>query len=89
MKESKIPDLKTALFLIEVFHQQRDNLAEFILELQNDIRKGLAINKKLDDFIENMPNILQSDVLKVGLHGRKTSLRLKTLLAREKITGRN
>ena len=89
MKESKIPDLKTALFLIEVFHQQRDDLAEFILELQNDIRKGLAINKKLDDFIENMTNSLQSVVLKVGLHGHKTSFRLKTLLAREKITGKN
>ena len=89
MKKSEIPDLKTALFLIEVFHQQRDDMAEFILELQNDLRKRLAIDEKLDAFIENMTNTLQSVVLEVGLHGRKRSPRLKALLVREKLMSKN
>ena len=47
------------------------------------------IVSELDDFIKKMTNTLQTSVLKVGLHGRKRSPRLKALLAREKITGKN
>ena len=61
MEDFETNDLEMALNLMTIrgFRKQRDSLIKFVLELQNDIRKGLSVDEKINEFVENIHDNLQ------------------------------